>query len=188
MTKIFLLTEKDADHNSAESELQQHLNSLGREQAAQAAAILPHLHCIFTSSYRSAVETTYIIAATLGVKWKSLPAHVPVLLQKSSLQEKVLWDKKVTSFFTFRDTIELGQDTAAAMKDLITSSLESALKDVPAEKNTAVVASSFELALYAEEFSSRDAESLWESLESGEILAVNLDTGELEESRTSCAK
>lgn len=181
MTKLYLFTHASTNSEKGHDVYHHHLNSAGRKQAEDLAEHLPSLSCLFSSSYRSAIETTYIIAAALGVIWKPLQQHVPFLLKETAEADSVDREEKTAAFFQHRNSIELGEDTAVRTKELIKNSIYISLSQLGNNQNAAVVASSFQLALYAEEFSHQDTLTLWKKLEAGEMLTINLLTGQLED-------
>ncbi|NJP38946.1 hypothetical protein [Alkalicoccus luteus] len=123
-----------------------------------------------SSSYRSAIETTYTLAAASGVRWRPLLRHEPFF---PSFNDHDHWQTNVERFLTGDVVYDLEGSSADNVKKDICFSVETTLKALPDEQLLALIGSPVQLALLAEASGEAKACSAFKMLHHGEVLKVS---------------
>lgn len=179
MESLYMYTHAAAAVPSHAVDYHSSLSEAGRDQAHKRAENLQYIPHIFSSSYRSAVETTYLSAAVGGGTWSVLKQHTPLLPGKPVDYPEKLWKKNVAIFLKSGRMSEVSEELFPEIKQQMKTSVEATLKDT-FWKDAALIAPSLQLAAYASYFTSENTYELWERIEEGEVLKLNMLTGQLE--------
>ncbi|SDN20932.1 hypothetical protein [Alkalicoccus daliensis] len=179
MEALYLFTHAAADVPPHAVDFNTGLSEAGKQHSQVRAEKLKDISCIFSSGYRSAVETTYISAAILGVTWSALKDHSPVLPGKPVNFEVKKWEDYVASFLKTGKNIKVSEILLEDMKQQMKRSIDQILIGHEG-KNAVIIAPSLQLVSYAKEFTSMNTYDLWKLIESGDIIKIHLKTGKLE--------
>ncbi|MFC4735378.1 hypothetical protein ACFO4L_02155 [Bacillus daqingensis] len=170
MAEIILMSHLPSVVQEAGMHVDAELAPGSRELTVRYEPDMVHVSTFLSSSYRSAIETTYSLAAALGVRWRPLLRHEPFF---ASFDDHGQWEKSVDRFLRGELSEDESGATLQAVQEGICFSVETTLKALPDEQYLALVGSPVQLALLAEASGEVKAADAFHMLQTGMIVNVS---------------